>query len=51
MRLLVPALALLVAPMYAASVHDFELNTIDGKKMPLSAYKGKVVLLVNTASR
>jgi glutathione peroxidase len=50
MRYLVPALALL-APLYAASVHDFELNTIDGKKMPLSAYKGKVVLLVNTASR
>jgi glutathione peroxidase len=51
MRSFVPALALLVAPMYAASVYDFELNTIDGKKMPLSAYKGKVVLLVNTASR
>jgi glutathione peroxidase len=50
MRFLVPALALL-APMYAASVYDFELNSIDGQKMPLSAYKGKVVLLVNTASQ
>ena len=38
-------------PAFAASVHDFELNSIDGKKMPLSAYKGKVVLLVNTASK
>lgn len=50
MKILVPVLALL-APVYAASVYDFELNSIDGKKMPLSAYKGKVVLLVNTASR
>lgn len=38
-------------PAFAANVHDFELNSIDGKKMPLSAYKGKVVLLVNTASK
>jgi glutathione peroxidase len=41
----------MLAPLYAASVYDFELSSIDGKKMPLSAYKGKVVLLVNTASR
>ncbi len=30
--------------------HDFTLTTIDGKPMPLSAFDGKVVLLVNTAS-
>jgi glutathione peroxidase len=42
---------LLMMPLFAASVHDFELTSIDGKKMPLSAYKGKVVLLVNTASK
>ena len=45
------ALASILMPLQAASVHDFELNTIDGQKMPLSAYKGKVVLLVNTASQ
>lgn len=45
------ALACILMPLQAASVHDFELNTIDGQKMPLSAYKGKVVLLVNTASQ
>ena len=50
MKILAPALAML-APLYAASVYDFELNSIDGRKMPLSAYKGKVLLLVNTASR
>jgi glutathione peroxidase len=34
----------------ARSAHDFTLTRIDGKPLPLSAYKGKVVLLVNTAS-
>jgi glutathione peroxidase len=33
------------------SVFDFTLNTIDGQPVPLSAYKGKVVMLVNVASR
>lgn len=33
------------------SVYDFTLNNIDGQPAPLAAYKGKVVLLVNVASR
>jgi glutathione peroxidase len=33
------------------SVFDFTLNTIDGQPAPLAAYKGKVVMLVNVASR
>ena len=33
------------------SVYDFTLNSIDGQPVPLGAYKGKVVLLVNVASR
>jgi glutathione peroxidase len=32
------------------SLHDFTLQGIDGMPMPLSQFKGKVVLLVNTAS-
>ena len=32
------------------SLHDFTLQGIDGKPMPLAQFKGKVVLLVNTAS-
>ncbi len=32
------------------SVYDFTLNDIDGKPLPLSHFKGKVLLLVNTAS-
>src|ERR1700732_1592437 len=33
------------------SVFDYTLSTIDGQPAPLSAYKGKVVMLVNVASR
>src|SRR5438270_6071414 len=33
------------------NVFDYSLNTIDGQSAPLSAYKGKVVMLVNVASR
>lgn len=32
------------------SVLDFTVNTIDGKQQRLSSYKGKVLLIVNTAS-
>jgi glutathione peroxidase len=34
-----------------ANVHDFSARTIDGRQQPLSAYKGKAVLIVNTASQ
>jgi glutathione peroxidase len=33
------------------TIHDFELKNIDGKAQKLSAYKGKVLLLVNVASK
>ena len=33
------------------SVYDFEANRIDGKPVKLSAFKGKVLLIVNTASK
>ncbi|MBS0455687.1 MAG: glutathione peroxidase [Proteobacteria bacterium] len=32
------------------SVYDFEARTIDGKPAPLSDYRGRVLLIVNTAS-
>jgi len=35
----------------ASGIYDFTMNSIDGAPAPLSAYKGKVVLLVNVASR
>ncbi len=37
--------------MSAKSVYDFTLKTIDGKPMKLDSLKGKVVLLVNVASK
>lgn len=33
------------------TLHDFTATTLDGREQPLSAYAGKVVLVVNTASR
>jgi len=35
----------------ASSVLEFTLNSIDGQPAPLAAYKGKVLLLVNVASK
>jgi len=32
------------------SVYDFEARQIDGKTVPLNEYKGKALLIVNTAS-
>lgn len=39
--------------VYAAgdSVHDFTVNRIDGTPVELSEYQGKVLLIVNTASK
>lgn len=34
-----------------ASVHDFKVQSIDGKTIDLSQYEGKVLLVVNVASR
>jgi len=43
---------LMGASLFAASsIYDFTLPSIDGKPAPLANYKGKVVLLVNVASR
>src|ERR1700734_4165331 len=40
------------ASLFAAtSIYDFTLPSIDGKPAPLASYKGKVVMLVNVASR
>ena len=34
-----------------ANAHDFAFKAIDGGELPLSTFKGKAVLVVNTASR
>jgi len=49
---LVLAFASLAAPLIAGeSVYNFTLPSIDGEPTSLSTYKGKVILLVNVASR
>src|SRR6267378_2313693 len=35
----------------ASNIYDFTLPSIDGKPMPLADFKGKVILVVNVASR
>ncbi len=53
-RLLVLAGLILLgaAPLLAApGLYTFTLPSIDGESIPLSTYKGKVILVVNVASR
>jgi len=37
--------------MPGASMHDFTMDSIEGTPVPLAAFKGKVALVVNVASR
>jgi len=46
--LILPALLLFAT---ASSIHTFEFKTIDGKTMSFSDFKGKKILIVNTASK
>lgn len=43
-------LLMLLLPTVQKSVYDFKLKSIDGKELNLSQYKGKKLLIVNTAS-
>ena len=51
MKMMLLGLALGAMAFGASSVYDFTLNSIDGASTPLSSFKGKVVLLVNVASK
>jgi glutathione peroxidase len=49
--LLLPLFFILTTNLSAQkSIYDYEINTIEGKKVSLSTFKGKVLLIVNTAS-
>jgi glutathione peroxidase len=50
-KLILTGMVMTASLFGASSVHEFTLNSIDGKSAPLSAYQGKVVLIVNVASR
>jgi glutathione peroxidase len=44
-------LAMACSTAFGASIHDFTLKSIDGQDLALSSFKGKAVLIVNTASQ
>ncbi len=46
----VAVVALVAASPMPQSAYQFTMKTIDGKPMPFAQYKGKVLLVVNTAS-
>jgi glutathione peroxidase len=50
-KLLLMGIVMTASMFGASNVHEFTLNSIEGKPAPLSAYQGKVVLIVNVASR
>ena len=50
-KLMLLGLAIGAMAFGASSVYDFTLSSIDGAAAPLSSFKGKVVLLVNVASK
>ena len=51
LRILTLFAAMSIAAFGASSVHEFTMKSIDGKPVDLSSYKGKVLLLVNVASK
>jgi glutathione peroxidase len=52
MKKLIGALCLMSAALFgASSVYDFTLNSIEGPPMPLQKFEGKVMLIVNVASK
>jgi glutathione peroxidase len=50
-KLLVCAAFAAASMFSASSIYDFTLNSITGQPTPLAQYKGKVVMLVNVASK
>ena len=50
--LVIGVILIMTASLIAGSgLYSFTLNSIDGKPAPLDDYKGKVILIVNVASR
>lgn len=38
-------------PGVTTSIYDFEVETITGERTSMDAYRGQVLLIVNTASK
>jgi glutathione peroxidase len=51
MKKIIGAICLMSAGLFgASSVYEFTMNSIDGQPLPLSFFKGQVLLIVNVAS-
>ncbi len=50
-RALATCMVLVVQILSAASIYDYQLNSIDYERVPLRDFKGKVLMIVNVASR
>jgi glutathione peroxidase len=48
---LAAAISMHAAPKTPATIYDFKMKDIDGKEVSLEKFKGKVLLVVNVASR
>jgi glutathione peroxidase len=52
MKKLIGALCLMSAALFgASSVYEFTMNSIEGQPLPLAKFEGKVMLIVNVASK
>ncbi|MBT7406149.1 MAG: glutathione peroxidase [Opitutae bacterium] len=51
MKLLTLTLMTAISSLHASNLYDHKLKTIDGEETSLSEHKGKVILMVNVASR
>jgi glutathione peroxidase len=40
-----------IRPSHAGSLHEFSALSLDGREVPLANFEGKVLLVVNTASK
>ncbi|NDD04544.1 MAG: glutathione peroxidase, partial [Proteobacteria bacterium] len=49
--LLILGLLMVTNTGFSKTVHEFEVETLQGKKTSLKSYSGKVLLIVNTASK
>ncbi len=44
-------LIFLIPVFVPGTIYDFKVNSLDGKEIDFSQYKGKILLIVNTASK
>jgi glutathione peroxidase len=52
MKKIIGAICLMSAALFGASnVYEFTMNSIEGAPMPLAKFEGKVMLIVNVASK